>query len=368
MPNNQKLRISLLLPNKGIGGGVRSTARVGNELLLLGHDVRIFYRNDLSGLQNKLRRVYIKLRYGSDNDWLKTFKGNSFVYNRLDSHDFSADELIVSMCSRTTLDMSQLPENIGIKVFHCRGSEIGNREQLLKAWNLPIPKIALSSHLAESIKREANQSVIGVVPNGVDTEEYFPCVPEWERTGIGAYLGWSKSKDPARTIQVMQMLEKSLPNVSLYLFSGGTRPKGINNIIFKRFPSVDEARRIYSSCKVWFCTSLSEGFGNPLLEAMACGCAVVSTKCGGPSDIIQDGQNGFLVDVGNAKRMVDKIVLLYKHEQRRRQICKYAMKAVQKFTWPKAVSKLEEYLYLIYEMRARPKKNEAGKERAKAYD
>lgn len=345
----KKMKISLLLLGRGVAGSVRSSMRVGNELLARGHDVRIFYRDDLSGLWNRVRKIWLKLRYGFNNDWLLMFNGRSFCYRKLNATDFSSDELIISMCARTTFDMWNLPEEVGIKVLYCRGAEIQNRKQLMEALELPIYKIAISSRLAEMIARETNQPVVGNVGNGVDTKEYFSSILDSEREGIGSTFGWSKAKDPDSIIDIMQMLGRRLPGVSRHLFSSGKKPKGVKGVHFKRLPTIEEARRIYSGRKVWFLASISEGCPNPLLEAMACGCAVVSTDCGSPSDIIKDGVNGFLVEVGNTKAMVDKIVLLYNNEQLRNQICANATKTIESYSWPKAVDKLEGYLISIYD-------------------
>ena len=57
--------------------------------------------------------------------------------------------------------------------------------------------------------------------------------------------------------------------------------------------------------------SLFEGFPNALCEAMAAGLACVSTDCNtGPSEVIEDGVNGYLVPVGDIDAMVEKIKLL----------------------------------------------------------
>ena len=52
-----------------------------------------------------------------------------------------------------------------------------------------------------------------------------------------------------------------------------------------------------------------EGFGNVLVEALACGCPVVSTDCpGGPREILKDGEYGELVPVGNPDLMSQAII------------------------------------------------------------
>lgn len=53
--------------------------------------------------------------------------------------------------------------------------------------------------------------------------------------------------------------------------------------------------------------SRSEGFGNVLVEAMACGTPVVSTKAGGPEEILDNGRWGRLVSIGDAYELADGI-------------------------------------------------------------
>jgi glycosyltransferase involved in cell wall biosynthesis len=50
-------------------------------------------------------------------------------------------------------------------------------------------------------------------------------------------------------------------------------------------------------------SSISEGFGNMVVEGMACGTQIVSTRCGAPVDLLRNGELGALVDVGDAEAL-----------------------------------------------------------------
>ncbi len=59
---------------------------------------------------------------------------------------------------------------------------------------------------------------------------------------------------------------------------------------------VDNPWSFMSRAKLLVVTSKIEGFSNVIVEAMAVGCPVLATRCGGPEDIIKQGQTGLLVD------------------------------------------------------------------------
>jgi glycosyltransferase involved in cell wall biosynthesis len=56
------------------------------------------------------------------------------------------------------------------------------------------------------------------------------------------------------------------------------------------------------------CSSLSEGLPNSCLEAMAASKAVVATRCGGAEELIVNGENGYLVPVGNHLELAQAIL------------------------------------------------------------
>ncbi len=69
----------------------------------------------------------------------------------------------------------------------------------------------------------------------------------------------------------------------------------------------EEAMELYNTADLLILPSHAEGIANVLLEAMAVGVPVISTLCGGVTELIEDGVNGWLVPIRNPKALAQKI-------------------------------------------------------------
>jgi glycosyltransferase involved in cell wall biosynthesis len=93
---------------------------------------------------------------------------------------------------------------------------------------------------------------------------------------------------------------------------------------------------------IFVLSSMLEGFPNVLVEAMACGTPVVSTDCqSGPNEIIQDGKNGFLVPVGDEKKLSEAIIKLLRNKEVRNEFSKKGRERAQYFSAAKSVEEFE---------------------------
>jgi glycosyltransferase involved in cell wall biosynthesis len=81
---------------------------------------------------------------------------------------------------------------------------------------------------------------------------------------------------------------------------------------------------------VYALTSRSEGFSLSLVEAMAAGLPVVSTRCGGPELILNDGKTGLLVENGSAPAIAAAITALRANANERRRLGDAARDAVRR--------------------------------------
>ena len=75
--------------------------------------------------------------------------------------------------------------------------------------------------------------------------------------------------------------------------------------------------------------SLRESFSMVVLEAMNAALPVVATRSGGAEELIVDGENGFLVPVGEPSLMADRILFLLNHESLAHQMGEKGYAAVK---------------------------------------
>lgn len=88
----------------------------------------------------------------------------------------------------------------------------------------------------------------------------------------------------------------------------------------------------YLKSSIYVCSSRFEGFGMVIVEAMACGLAVVSFDCPwGPSSIIADGEDGILVENGKIDKMAEALAALMDNPEKQRMLSNHAVRNVQRF-------------------------------------
>ncbi|OGZ62602.1 MAG: hypothetical protein A2639_02565 [Candidatus Staskawiczbacteria bacterium RIFCSPHIGHO2_01_FULL_34_27] len=94
---------------------------------------------------------------------------------------------------------------------------------------------------------------------------------------------------------------------------------------------------------VFVLSSLHEGFGNVLVEAMACGTPVISTDCkSGPSEIIDNGKSGILVPVGDYQSLSKAIIRVLSDASSRQHFSLEGVKRARYFSVEKNIKGYED--------------------------
>jgi len=325
---------------------VRCTTIAANRLLDKGHEIRIMYRRPRTTLKTLIKEAGKKMWYNGCYDWLNAFRGEIRGFGDITNCVFDGDEIIVTVGMWCSAQLDRLNTIGNPKLQYIHGLTPWMPEVMKEALSLSIPKIAVSHPVSETIKSFGGD-VLAVIHNGIDQNDYYPSVDEKARNGIGTIYSGHPSKDPDTVLKVFMMLRNQFTNVPQYIFGKCPRPAKVPRKSYTNSPSVSNARNLYSQSLIWIMASCSEGFGLPILEAMACGSSVVATDCGGSRDIINDGENGFLVEVGNVKQIVDRVKLLLSDQELRQGIVRKSKDTVNRFTWENSVNKLEAVLKSI---------------------
>ena len=88
-----------------------------------------------------------------------------------------------------------------------------------------------------------------------------------------------------------------------------------------------------NACDVGLLSSKRESFGLALLETMACELPVIGSNTGGIPEVIEEGKNGYIFESENARDLADKIILMTKDSERRKEMGKRSLEiAKERFT------------------------------------
>ena len=98
------------------------------------------------------------------------------------------------------------------------------------------------------------------------------------------------------------------------------------------------------------CSSKFEGFGLVITEAMVCGLPVVSFDCPwGPRAIINDGEDGLLIENGNVEQLAEALVEMTQHPEKVRMMAAKAVENVQRFRIEHIAEKWKSLFDDLYE-------------------
>ncbi|MEG2908643.1 MAG: glycosyltransferase family 4 protein [Erysipelotrichaceae bacterium] len=106
----------------------------------------------------------------------------------------------------------------------------------------------------------------------------------------------------------------------------------------------DDIAGLYGMSDICTASSIREGFGLNLVEAMACGIPVVATKNRGHETIIVDGDNGYLISLGDVNCFKERILKVINDDRCRLDIVSEGYKSVGKYDSNKVVQNLMDII------------------------
>lgn len=165
-----------------------------------------------------------------------------------------------------------------------------------EVFNSSKVNIAVSEALSHDLTALFNQEFI-VVPNIVDTDYFTPSTQKNEKFTFLNVAHLNSNKNHRLLIGAFAELAKT-NDVHLIIAGDGEERKKLETLIVdlglekkvRLFGKAtrEEVRMLMQKSNCFVLSSKIETFGVVLIEAMACGLPVVSTKCGGPNKLVEE--------------------------------------------------------------------------------
>lgn len=191
------------------------------------------------------------------------------------------------------------------------------------------------------------------VGNGVSTEfssegegfgysfEYFLCVSNRKshKNEIRTLVAFKKSKIPREIKLVFTGKINSMLNTKIVELGLSER------VVFTGFLDKSDLPKVYRGAKALVFVSLYEGFGLPVLEAMASGVPVITSMTTSLGEIAGDA--AYLVDPENVDQIAEAITVINHDEFLRTNLICKGLLHTHNYSWEKTASKINYYLSLI---------------------
>lgn len=353
------MQITFIIPNADLSGGIRVLATYAQRLYDRGHDVVVFSKTpDVPPFP---RRALDWLR---GRGWAKPvspgrshFDGLTVDFRRIPAgrplhiKDLPQADVLIATWWQTAEWIERAPRPHGAKVFFAQGYEVVDwlpEDRVRRVWRLPFHKIVVAKWLQDLARNEFGDDDVSLVPNSVDLNQFaVPPRAMPERPTVGFVYSPARFRGCDTILEAVAIARKQLPGLRLVTFGSHPLSDALPlppNTEFRFTPTQDAIRSTYAACTAWLFGSRQEGFGLPILEAMACRTPVIATPGGAAPELLSRG-GGFLVAPDDPAAMADRIQALctMNHGEWRR-LSEEAYSMAASYTWDDAVDRFEAAL------------------------
>lgn len=353
-------RITWVLPPLGLSGGVRVASVYAQKLHERGHCVQVVAPcHPVPSLKRRVGSV-VKGR-----GRLKVPRHHPHHFESLDvpvkvldqnrpvaASDVPDADVVIATWWETANWVAAMPASKGAKFYFIQHDEShlpGQPTDAVRAtWSLPMHKVCVAQWLSDLVTQTSGSAAVATVPNSVDTGLFFSEPRSRQATPtVGTMLSREVWKGSDICLEAVRLAAREVPGLTLNAF-GELDPTGPWALDpgwrYEHRPSPQRLREIYAGCDAWLFGSRFEGFGLPILEAMACRTPVIGAPAGAAPELIGQG-GGTLVGDEDPAGMARAIVeLLNAPQDHWRSLSDAAHQTATSYTWDDAADRFTQHL------------------------
>lgn len=353
------MRITFVCPTFDMGGGQRVIALYADQLEARGHDVVVVAP---PARRPSLREVLRSIRKRREFKWKSTkapshFDGLAHLTKVLDryrpvcEHDVPDADVVIATWWETAEWVAELPDKKGSKVYFIQGHEVFPYlpiDRVEATLRNDFHKITISQRMVDILRELYGDPDATLVPNGVDVRQ-FRTLPRSKNPTptVGFVYSQGPVKGAEVALKAYAIAAERVPGLRLVAFGARRPPAEVvlsSRMEFTQLPPQRLIPRIYGRCDAWLFPSRNEGFGLPILEAMACRTPVVGTPTGAAPELIGQG-GGVLVPMDDPEAMAEAIVkVVGLGESEWRALSDRALDTARRNSWDSSIDLFEDAL------------------------
>ncbi|MDR1669109.1 MAG: glycosyltransferase [Oscillospiraceae bacterium] len=201
----------------------------------------------------------------------------------------------------------------------------------------------VSRFAAEKLSECFNVSA-GVIPNAVDRTvfNYDPAARSGNKKPVVTTIGpdYIHFKRLPEILSAVRRLREKGIDFEFIWITPGNPAAGVTEAALVN-PTQHSIGECLRRTDIYVCASMYESFCLPVLEAMTCGAAIVTTDCGGIGDYVRDGENALVVK--EPGEIVSALERLIRDADLRKRLSENGLKTAEQFDWDITADKLTEY-------------------------
>lgn len=323
-----RLRVTYVLYELVVAGGVLSVIQLVNELILSGVEARIVALYEDPAIEERIPLYTRPVIFRNARELIAQFPESDIAVATLWNTAAWVRDAVHSGKAATAVYYIQdyeawfFPED--------RQSE---RRRVLQTYDMIHRKIVTSDWLRGMLAKHGYEA--HKIVYGMDLERFYPRDARPERPTV---LAMARPATPRRGFRVIVeafgKVAAEVPDVDIVLF-------GDRFLRFRAMPFAfrdegvvtdqDRLAELYSEADVFLDGSAFQGFGRCGLEAMACGAACVLTGTGGVMEYAKHGENALVAPPGQPDALAGAVVTLLRDPELRRRLGDNGLKTAQNY-------------------------------------
>ena len=341
----ESVKVIFLFRDFELCGAMLAATHLCNGLNERGYNATIaFCRNAPGHNSNMLPAKFAPLQKATRQELAKEIGENRGKVFLIATTSIVAPEVASIALGKDNIEPIYFVQDDESRFEHGTGEKYFKEGHVENTYGMIERKISNSVWVQELLKEKGFESTR--IPIGVDTNMFRPLERQAEKVRIMAHCRPSTTR---RGWPFIQAIVNQAAREVDFEFIAFDQEYEVNEMAMAIHANLGQLKphelaREMGAVDIFFEGSVFQGFGMQALEAMSCGCALLSTKNLGVNDYGVDGLNSVLVKYGDIKGAVKQLVAMGKNKKRRKELGEEARKTALRFDWEIICDQWAEYL------------------------